>query len=661
MKQPILLSVILLLTNCLFSQKEVATTSELKKVTVFFTGAQLLHEQKVNLNSGKQTVVFQQLTDFLDQNTVQVKAQGDLSILSVRSRKNFEDVKISSEEVKKLNEKRKELELKEQTLRDEFTILELDKNLLMRNRDLKGSQQGVKINELKEAYSFMHQKLSEITNRQSEIEKELEKIIKAINQIEQEIISQRSKPVINYTEIVVEVDVNKSQAATFQFQYVTPNATWVPYYDLRSEGIGRPIRLEARAHVSQTTGMDWKNVELVLSTNDPYQNSQEPTLSPWYIYYNNQPYQYQAPNPRPTVNQDFSGQKIKGEAIDATTGEALPFARITFAGNPNVGAVTDFDGKFELIVPKGETQVRATFIGYKDVTLAITGPYLKFFLQPNVVQLESVVVTAGNTRNQNYTWDGDGQGGGAARGTYDLEEATYGIKSKSRKNLFDERTIQSGKYDKQQKTFTNITKRDLRMEYIILAKMTIPTDGMDHRVNIATFDLAASYEYHTAPKIDPAIYLSAQVSGWEKLNLLSGESNIYFDGTFIGKSFLDVNSTKDTLSISLGKDNKISIERTRIKDRSKSKTIGSRQKVEVAWEIKVKNNGGANIPLIIKDQMPVSNNADIKVKYGETSGGAVEDLTKIITWTFPTGITGTKTLTFDYSVDYQSGAALFLE
>ncbi len=191
--------------------------------------------------------------------------------------------------------------------------------------------------------------------------------------------------------------------------------------------------------------------------------------------------------------------------------------------------------------------------------------------------------------------------------------------------------------------------------------MSIPTDGMDHRVNIATFDLSAQYEYHSAPKIDPAVYLSAQVSGWEKLNLLSGESNIYFDGTYIGKSYLEVNSTKDTLAISLGKDNKISVERTKLKDKSKTKTIGARQKVEVAWEIKIKNNGGANIPLILKDQMPISNNADIKVKYGETPGGSVDEVTKIITWTFPTGITGTKSLSFDYSVDYQSGAALFLE
>jgi uncharacterized protein (TIGR02231 family) len=157
------------------------------------------------------------------------------------------------------------------------------------------------------------------------------------------------------------------------------------------------------------------------------------------------------------------------------------------------------------------------------------------------------------------------------------------------------------------------------------------------------------------------VYLSAQVVGWEKLNLLSGESNIYFDGTFMGKSYLDVNSTKDTLSFSFGKDSKVSVERTRVKEKSKIKTIGSRQKFEVTWEIKIKNNGGAMIPLIVKDQYPVSNQEDIKVKQGELVDGKVDEKTGIITWSFLKGISGSQTITFDYSVDSQYGIQLYLE
>lgn len=647
---------------CVQAQKEINSVAAIKKVTVFFTGAQIQHEAKVELQAGRQDIVFQKLTDFIDPNTVQVKAQGDVTILSVRTRKNFEDIKISNEEIRSLNEKKDLLYKKDQALRDEYIILEMDKNLLLNNRDLKGQDQGLKTTELKEAYLFMHTKLTEVITRETAIYAELESLQKQMNKIEQEIISQRSKPVINYSEVVVEVDVSKSCTAGFQFNYISPNATWKPYYDMRSDGIGKPVRLEAKANVSQTTGIEWKDVDLVLSTNDPYENAQEPTLQPWIIYYNNYPQQKtQTTRTLPQVN--YAGEKLRGEVIDASTGEAMPFAKVQFANMPG-GAVTDFDGKFELIVPKGENYLNASFVGYNSVQLPITSTYLKFFLEPQEVTLQEVVVR-GSRSDDEADYYVDGVINNVERRdiaqmparSLDLEELP-GVRLR-KKNKMEFNNV--GNTYKSNSVATTVTKKDLRVEYAIQSKMTIPTDGMDHRVSIVTHELPASYEYHVVPKIDPSVYLSAQVVGWEKLNLLSGESNIYFDGTFMGKSYLDVNSTKDTLSFSFGKDSKISVERTRMKEKSKIKTIGSRQKFDVTWEIKIKNNGGAMIPLIVKDQFPVSNQEDIKVKQGESVDGKVDDKTGIITWSFLKGISGTQTITFDYSVDSQYGIQLYLE
>lgn len=651
---------------CVQAQKEINSLAAIKKVTVFFTGAQIQHEAKVELQAGRQDIVFQKLTDFIDPNTVQVKAQGDVIILSVRTRKNFEDIKISNEEIRSLNEKKDLLYKKDQALRDEYIILEMDKNLLLNNRDLKGQDQGLKTTELKEAYLFMHTKLTEVITRETAIYAELESLQKQMNKIEQEIISQRSKPVINYSEVVVEVDVSKSCTAGFQFNYISPNATWKPYYDMRSDGIGKPVRLEAKANVSQTTGIEWKDVDLVLSTNDPYENAQEPTLQPWIIYYNNYPQQKtQTTRTLPQVN--YAGEKLRGEVIDASTGEAMPFAKVQFANMPG-GAVTDFDGKFELIVPKGENYLNASFVGYNSVQLPITSTYLKFFLEPQDVTLQEVVVRGSRSDEADYYVDGIEVASEQNTLTrqdisrmpvrsLDLEELP-GVRLR-KKNKMEFNNV--GNTYKSNSVATTVTKKDLRVEYAIQSKMTIPTDGMDHRVSIVTHELPASYEYHVVPKIDPSVYLSAQVVGWEKLNLLSGESNIYFDGTFMGKSYLDVNSTKDTLSFSFGKDSKISVERTRMKEKSKIKTIGSRQKFDVTWEIKIKNNGGAMIPLIVKDQFPVSNQEDIKVKQGESVDGKVDDKTGIITWSFLKGISGTQTITFDYSVDSQYGIQLYLE
>jgi hypothetical protein len=648
-----------------FGQKEIKLASSIDKVTIFFQGAQVQHQKKTELNPGRQILVFEKLTDYIDPNSVQLKATGDLTILSVSTRKNYEDLKMSITEIEELNKRKNMLYDKDQLLRDEFSILQNDKNLLQLNSDLKGSEVGMKVSELKEAYTFIHLKMLEIVGRQTILIKELETLQKEINKVEQEIQTRQSKPVINFTEILVEVDVASATNSTFDFNYISPRASWTPYYDLRSDGIGKPVRLEAKALVNQSTGIEWKEVDLVLSTNDPYENSKEPILQEWYLNYNNYP---QAKNVTgrniPTFN--YSGQKLRGEVIDASTGEPLAFAKVIFSNNPSVGAVTDFDGKFEVIVPKGENYITASYIGYNSIQLPINAPYLKFFVQPQEVSLEEVVITSNkesSVRIQQEMRKNVSQIEGVQI-TKRKKLNLLGNRERSENDGWEYRGDMAGEAEKLKEAKnvqTVISKKELRVEYAIQTKMTIPSDGQDQRVQISTYELPANYEYHAAPKLDPSVYLVAQVSGWEKLNLLNGESNLYFDGTYIGKTYIDVNSTKDTLSFSLGKDNKIQMERTKVKENSKTKTIGTRQKVDVAWEIKLKNNGGANIPIFIKDQFPISIVEDIKVKRGEFSEGKIADKSGIITWNFMLDASQNKILKFDYSVDYQKGYVLYLE
>ncbi len=653
----------LALPVALNAQKEIPLSSTIQKVTVFFQGAQMDHYRAVELQPGRQEVVFQKLTDFVDPNTVQVKAKGSLTIISVKTRKNFEDMKITNEEVNALNDQKKKLEKRDLNLRDEYEILLFDKDLILKNRELKGTDLGLKVSELKEAYVFMHEKLNAITIRQSAIKEELEGLNKDMNRIEQEIVSRRNKPVTNYTEIIVEIDVDKQTKGEFFFSYITPRASWKPYYDMRSNGIGDPVRLEAKALVTQSTGISWDNVDLVLSTNDPYENSAEPILNPWYLNYNNYPQQRTvASRQLPTV--DYSGQLLKGIVFDASTGEPMPFAQIRFPSNPNIGTVTDADGKFEVNVPRGEYYATASYVGYQPMQLQITAPYLKFFLQADQLELEEVVVSDKiQVTSSAYKLSAVESMDGVI-----LEKRSRNRKDKDRNGWAmanGESTVLTGgtpaSYSWSQQAQSTVVQKDLRMEYAIQSKMSIPSDGNDHRVHIDDFELPATYEYHTAPKLDPSVFLTAQVAGWEKLNLLSGESNLYFDGTYIGKTYIDVNSTKDTLSFSLGKDKKMQVERLRIDEKSTKKTIGGRQKFEVAYEIKVKNNGGAAIPIIIKDQMPLSVNTDIKVKNGEYEGAVLDEKTGILTWRITLAPSQNKSMKFNYSVDSNPGYVLYVE
>ena len=630
-----------------WSQKEVNLVSSPKKVTLFFEGAQIVQGGKVNLLKGRQFVVFKKLTDELDKQSVRVKGTGDFTILSVKTRKNFEDEVSGNSELEELNKRKKEIEKSIDALIDEDNVYRFDETVLNANYNLKGEQVGVKIAELKEASLFFHTKMNEIKTQRRRIQSEVDKQTLELNKIAQEIIARRSKPIINYSEVVIEVEANSTISGDFELTYISPAASWTPYYDLRAEGINKPIRLESKAKVRQNTGIDWKDVDLVLSTNNPYENAQEPTLKPLYLFYNN--YYYAEPSyAKRDVSKDYSGQAIHGEVIDSKSGDPLPFCNITIPGT-NSYAQTDFDGKFSITVPQGSTNLSVSFIGYQKVDTKITNPYMKIFLNPNA-RLAEVSIRYSEPRV-----DRDGGSDGITTISRD-ELRAMPVRSASER---ESRKYKNSEESEDIKVTT--IQKDMRVEYVIDTKYSIPADGAEYGVNITTYDLQANFEYHAVPKIDPSVFLVAGVYGWEKYNLLSAQTNLYFDGTFIGTSDLDANSTKDTINFSLGKEGGIVITRKKVDAMSKEKLMGDRKKVDATYEIEVRNNSGSDIPLLIKDQFPISQDADIKVKQGLYTNATLDEKTGILLWKMQLKVGEKSTVQFNYSVDYFKGKYLRIE
>ena len=108
---------------------------------------------------------------------------------------------------------------------------------------------------------------------------------------------------------------------------------------------------------------------------------------------------------------------------------------------------------------------------------------------------------------------------------------------------------------------------------------------------------------------------------WQRLNLLSGEANVYFDNSFVGKSQLDPMASSDTLHFSLGRDQSIRMQRTKVNEKSQRRFLGSNQEQTVTWRITVKNTRQDAVSLTVFDQTPIARNADINVTVEELSGG----------------------------------------
>jgi uncharacterized protein (TIGR02231 family) len=208
----------------------------------------------------------------------------------------------------------------------------------------------------------------------------------------------------------------------------------------------------------------------------------------------------------------------------------------------------------------------------------------------------------------------------------------------------------------------NTTENQTNMEFNIQNPFSIPNDGKQYSVEIDQVTTNATYQYYAAPKLSTDVFLTARITDWTKYNFLSGEANLFFEGTFIGKSRLDTRAANDTLSLSLGVDKNIVVKRlmqTQLAD--KQGIFGSSKKETRDWSISIKNRKTQAINLLIEDQVPVSQNAAIEVDTQDISGAEMDKATGKLSWTFTLEPQAVKQLRVKYTVKYPKNQSVLVQ
>lgn len=190
---------------------------------------------------------------------------------------------------------------------------------------------------------------------------------------------------------------------------------------------------------------------------------------------------------------------------------------------------------------------------------------------------------------------------------------------------------------------------------------SINSDGQMQTVEIQRIQSPAGYKYVTVPRISQLAYLTANINDWAGLSLQSGEATLYFENSFVGKSYLNVNQLTDTLTLSLGTDNSILVKREKRKDFTSRRVLGSNKTETNSYLITIRNNKAIPVSITVKDQIPISSNSAISVQTEELSGGKFNDQTGYITWDLDIKPGETKEIVVTYSVKYPKDRNIILD
>jgi uncharacterized protein (TIGR02231 family) len=283
------LQLTLLVSATLFAQKPIFTSAKIKAATVYFNAAEISQTTSVNLPVGTSEIVIKNVANNLNENSVQIGAPASLTVLSVQFTNDYMseyEIDDKSPAIKKVKDSiiivKKEIDKLNNTKNSEIKTIEL----LDKNQQVTGVNSGLNVAELMKMVDYYKAKRTEIANNintLSEKEVKLNELLQKLNNKLEIDTSKEEKS--SSGKLIVQVMNEVMGAVPLEISYVTNNASWNPFYDLRVENVKDPINMLYKAQVVQNTGIDWKKVKLTLSSGNPNQNNQSPLLNPWFLAY----------------------------------------------------------------------------------------------------------------------------------------------------------------------------------------------------------------------------------------------------------------------------------------------------------------------------------------------------------------------------------------
>ncbi|MCP4440576.1 MAG: mucoidy inhibitor MuiA family protein [Aureispira sp.] len=276
---------LLVLQQAAWATDEIKTASTIKKVVVYRNNAKILRTAKVTVPAGKSEIVLEKLTSGLMTNSIQVKiVNSKVELISAVPRINYLEQSKRSERYKVIQDSMLIVRRKLDKLNIQITALAAKRAILMGHNPLGSAEkQGFTIEDMDQLMTFKEKKILEIDFKNLEYTYTKQDLNTELGHLRNQLNYLNGAKQKASGEVVLQLQASSSTSTDIEISYVVIGASWSPMYDLRSDGIGKPLELVYKASVRQSTGYDWKDVKLVLSTSNPNQNNDRPLMAPIYV------------------------------------------------------------------------------------------------------------------------------------------------------------------------------------------------------------------------------------------------------------------------------------------------------------------------------------------------------------------------------------------
>lgn len=213
---------------------------------------------------------------------------------------------------------------------------------------------------------------------------------------------------------------------------------------------------------------------------------------------------------------------------------------------------------------------------------------------------------------------------------------------------------------------TQVETGGFQVMFRVPGRISVPANEAPKGFRITTASIAPELLVRAAPALDETAFLEASFKQAEDAPLLPGRISLYRDNIFVGRSQMALTSKDETVRLGFGPDDRIKIARATVrKVESKAGIISSSKVDEREYKITARNGHQTGIRIVIEDQLPVSEMAEVQVELlpgsTEPTERDVRDRRGVIAWSFEAKPGEVRDIKLGWRVRWPADKALVFE
>ncbi len=354
-------------------------------------------------------------------------------------------------------------------------------------------------------------------------------------------------------DAIIVLEKTKAGPATIRLNYLVSNVTWRPQYKLRAGTKDKdPVTIDYLATVSQQTGEDWANVNVVLSTAQPLLNASPPDLRSLEI------------------------------AVAGMPGASNPGG---FGGGGFGGGQGGFGG--------GQLGIGGQGVPIPTNPLAAQAPGMPGGggggMPSSTSYLKSLEDQSRANRSQ-------------ALNSFNNKDAVNGVNYANSAAAIDQYRDLLATKEEVGKLAVTTDIDGPSVNYHLKTRLSLPSRSDDQIIEIAKLDLASRFYYKAVPLLTSNVYRIADLTNTTEMILLAGEATMYLGTDFVGQTRMPLVAIGKPFTLGFGVDPQLQVSR-KLMDKTRT-TQGGNQVLNFKYRILLTSYKATPVDVQVVDRMP---------------------------------------------------------